>query len=470
MHVFPEGGVSKILNAFVFNLLLGRHMYKITKGLDLPISGAPNQVIENSAAVKSVAVIGPDYHGMKPTMFVKEGDKVKKGQVIFTDKKTEGVKYTAPAAGIISAVNRGERRVFQSVVIQLEGDEAETFASYSGAQLKDLEREKVVENLVESGLWTVFRTRPFSKVPEVASVPSSIFVTAIDTNPLAASPEVVLADQAEAFADGLTVLTRLTQGKVFLCKEAGAKIPTTSDVSVEEFSGVHPAGLAGTHIHLLDPVSDKKTVWSVNYQDVVAIGKLFVSGELSVERVVALAGPQVKKPRLVRTLVGASLTDLVAGELAEGDNRVISGSVLSGRNAFGPFAYLGRYHTQVSVLLEGRERQMMHYLRAGAEKHSIMNVFLSKLTGKKSFDMSTTTNGSDRTMLPLGNFERLMPLDILPTQLLRSLVVNDTEQAQKLGALELDEEDLALCTYSCSGKFEYGPILRDCLTLIEKEG
>jgi Na+-transporting NADH:ubiquinone oxidoreductase subunit A len=292
----------------------------------------------------------------------------------------------------------------------------------------------------------------------------------MDTNPLAASPEVVLADQAEAFADGLTVLARLTTGKVFVCKAAGTKIPTTSDVTVEEFSGVHPAGLAGTHIHFLDPVSDKKTVWSINYQDVVAIGQLFVTGELNVERVIALAGPQVKNPRLVRTQMGASLDDLVAGELADGENRVISGSVLSGRNAAGPFSYLGRYHNQVCVLLEGRERQMMHYLRAGVEKHSLMNVFLSKLTGKKSFDMTTTTNGSDRTMLPLGNFERVMPLDILPTQLLRALVVNDTEQAQKLGVLELDDEDLALCTYSCSGKFEYGPILRDCLTLIEKEG
>jgi Na+-transporting NADH:ubiquinone oxidoreductase subunit A len=445
-------------------------MYKITKGLDLPISGAPNQVIETAAAAKTVAVIGPDFHGMKPTMLVKEGDKVKKGQIIFADKKTEGVNYTAPASGTVTAINRGARRVFQSLVISVEGNESETFAAYSGSELKSLERSKVVDNLVNSGLWTSFRTRPFSKVPEIASVPNSIFVTAIDTNPLAASPEVVLADQAEAFADGLTVLTRLTEGKVFLCKAPGAKIPTTSDVTVEEFSGVHPAGLAGTHIHFLDPVSDKKTVWSVNYQDVVAIGKLFVTGELSVERVIALAGPQVKKPRLVRTQIGASLDGLLAGELAEGDNRVISGSVLSGRNAFGAFAFLGRYHNQVSVLLEGRERQMMHYLRAGVEKHSIMNVFLSKLTGKKSFDMTTTTNGSDRTMLPLGNFERVMPLDILPTQLLRSLVVNDTEQAQKLGALELDDEDLALCTYSCSGKFEYGPILRDCLTLIEKEG
>ncbi|SBS30284.1 Na(+)-translocating NADH-quinone reductase subunit A [Marinomonas aquimarina] len=445
-------------------------MYKITKGLDLPISGAPNQVIEDAPTAKSVAVIGPDYHGMKPTMLVAEGDKVKKGQVIFTDKKTEGVKYTAPASGTIAAINRGERRMLQSVVIKVEGNDAVEFPKYSGSELKSLDRNKVVDNLVESGLWTALRTRPFSKVPEVDSVPHSIFVTAIDTNPLAADPAVVLADKAEAFADGLTVLTRLTEGKVFLCKAPNSKIPTTSDVVVEEFAGKHPAGLAGTHIHYLDPVSDKKTVWSVNYQDVVAIGELFVNGQLDVTRVIALGGPQVSKPRLLRTVVGADLNQLLAGELLEGDNRIISGSVLSGRKATGPYAYLGRYHSQVVVLAEGRERQMVHYLRAGFEKHSVLNVFISKLTGKSLFNMTTTTNGSDRTMLPLGNFERLMPLDILPTQLLRALVVGDTEQAQKLGGLELDEEDLALMTYACSGKFEYGPILRDCLTTIEKEG
>lgn len=445
-------------------------MYKITKGLDLPISGAPNQVIEAARAARSVAVIGPDYHGMKPTMAVQVGDKVKKGQLLFTDKKTEGVKYTAPASGVIAAINRGEKRMLQSVVIDVEGDEKEVFQKYAGTELQAIDRESVVNNLVNSGLWTALRTRPFSKVPAIDSIPNSIFVTAMDTNPLAASAEVVLADKTEEFADGLTILSHLTEGKVFVCKAPNTQIPVTNAVSVEEFAGVHPAGLAGTHIHFLDPVSEGKAVWSINYQDVVAIGKLFVTGELDNERIISLAGPQVLKPRLLKTQLGASIDELVAGEMAEGENRAISGSVLSGRKAAGPYAYLGRYHQQVVVIQEGRERQMMHYLRAGANKHSVLNVFLSKLLGGKRFDMTTTTNGSDRTMLPLGQFERLMPMDILPTQLLRSLVVKDTEQAQLLGALELDEEDLALFTYSCSGKFEYGPILRDCLTLIEKEG
>lgn len=266
------------------------------------------------------------------------------------------------------------------------------------------------------------------------------------------------------------MLARL--GNIWLCKADGVSIPgeNLDGVRSESFAGPHPAGLAGTHIHLLDPVNETKTVWQINYQDVVAIGKLFTDGKLWTERVVALAGPQVEKPRLVRTRLGANLAELTAGELKPGSNRVISGSVFGGRNAQGPVGYLGRFHSQVSVLAEGSERQMLHYLRAGVDKHSVLNIFVSKLKASKLFNFTTTTNGSPRAMVPLGNYEMVMPLDILPTQLLRYLIVGDTEMAQKLGCLELDEEDLALCSYVCAGKYEYGPILRDNLARIEKEG
>ncbi len=436
----------------------------------MPIVGAPTQRIEAGRPVRSVAVIGFDYPTMKPTMAVQVGDRVKLGQILFSDKKSEGVHYTAPGAGVVSAVHRGEKRVLQSVVIDLEGDDEITFASYSSDQLEGLSSEQVRENLQQSGLWTALRTRPFSKVPAVDAVPNSIFVTAIDTHPLAADPAVIIAEQAEAFEAGLKVLGNLA--KVFLCKAPDASLPGESlaKVQVEAFSGPHPAGLAGTHIHFLDPVSASKSVWTIGYQDVIAVGKLFTSGRLWVERVVALGGPVVENPRLVRTRVGANLDELTAGELQPGANRVVSGSLLGGRTAHGAFAYLGRYHQQVSCLREGKEREMLHYMRAGVEKHSILNIYISKLMGGKKFAFSTSTNGSPRAMVPVGNYEEVMPLDVLPTQLLRALIVGDTEVAQKLGCLELDEEDLALCTYVCAGKYEYGPILRDNLTRIEKEG
>lgn len=445
-------------------------MIKLKHGLDLPITGAPAQRIEAARPVRSVAVIGFDYHGMKPTMEVQVGDRVKLGQLLFTDKKTPGVRYTAPAAGVISAIHRGEKRVLQSVVIDIDGDDQETFAQYAADQLEALSDEQVRENLQQSGLWTALRTRPFSKVPALDAVPSSIFVTAVDTHPLAADPAVIIGEYAADFESGLKVLGNL--GKIFLCKAEGVSLPgeNIAKVQSEAFAGPHPAGLPGTHIHFLDPVSTRKSVWQIGYQDVIAVGKLFTTGQLFVERVVALGGPVAEQPRLLRTRLGASLEELTAGELKPGFNRVISGSVFGGRTAQGAFAFLGRYHNQVSCLSEGNDREMMHYLRAGVNKHSVLNVFVSKLAGAKLFNFTTTTNGSPRAMVPVGNYEAVMPLDILPTQLLRYLIVGDTEMAQKLGCLELDEEDLALCTYVCAGKYEYGPILRDNLTRIEKEG
>ena len=447
-------------------------MIKIRRGLDLPISGAPEQTIHDAPKARSVAVLGVDYHGMKPTMAVKEGDKVKLGQLLFSDKKTEGVRYTAPAAGTIAAINRGEKRVLQSVVIDVEGDEAEQFERYEPSQFAGLSADLVQSNLVNSGLWTALRTRPFSKVPALGSRPASIFVTAMDTNPLAADPALIIAEHAETFAQGLTLLSRLTEGQVHVCKAAGSSVDASGDrIAVHEFGGVHPAGNAGTHIHFIDPVSVKKSVWSVGYQDVIAIAKLFSTGTLFTDRVISLAGPQVMQPRLVRTRLGASLDELTAGQMKDGENRVVSGSVFGGRTSRGAYAYLGRYHQQVTVLLEGRDRPFLHYMRAGFNLFSTTGIYISKLLGAgKKYDFTTTTAGSERAMVPVGTYERIMPLDILPTHLLRAIIVGDTDMAQKLGALELDEDDLALCTYVCPGKYEYGPILRDNLTRIEKEG
>lgn len=450
-------------------------MIKIRRGLDLPIAGAPRQSIEDGPLIRTVALIGFDYHGMKPTMEVAVGDKVKLGQVLFTDKKTPGVKYTAPASGTVSAVNRGHQRVLQSVVIDVEGDEAEEFSRYDKAQLAGLSREDVETNLVNSGLWTAFRTRPYSKVPAPGSEANSIFVTAMDTHPLAADPAAVIGEKVEAFQNGLTILSRLTQGNVYVCHAQGAELPhvQAERIVYETFTGVHPAGNAGTHIHFLDPVSAKKTVWTIGYQDVIAIAEFFSTGKLNVERVISLAGPQVESPRLIRTRLGASLEELAAGQLKAGENRLISGSVFGGRTTHAPTAFLGRYHIQVSVLKEGRERPFLHYLSLGRDRYSALPIYLSylgKFFGDRKFAFTTSTNGSERAMVPVGQYEKIMPLDILPTQLLRALIVGDTETAQKLGCLELEEEDLALCTYVCSGKYEYGPILRDNLARIEKEG
>ena len=448
-------------------------MIKIRRGMDIPLAGVPQQHIETPAPARNVALVGPDYIGMKPTMSVAEGDTVKKGQQIFADKKTEGVIFTAPASGKVVAINRGARRVFQSLVIEVDdSQDAERFTAYSAEQAAKLDADTIRQQLIESGQWTALRARPYSKVADPSTQPAGLFITAIDTHPLAADPAVVIAEQRDAFTLGQGVLAAMVDCPVWLCTAPDADIPkgANSRIQLETFAGPHPAGLPGTHIHFLQGASNKRLAWYIGYQDVIAIGRLFLDGELYTDRVVALAGPQAEKPRLIRTRLGVDLQQLTAGELKAGETRIISGSVLGGRAVQSDTAYLGRYHNLVSAVAEGRDRAFMGWLSPGAKRHSVMGIYLSSWFGLKPVDMTTNTNGSERAMVPVGNYERVMPLDVLPTQLLRSLLVGDTETAQALGCLELDEEDLALCTYVCPGKYEYGPVLRDNLTRIEKEG
>ncbi|HOC67851.1 MAG: Na(+)-translocating NADH-quinone reductase subunit A [Candidatus Hydrogenedentes bacterium ADurb.Bin101] len=483
---------------------MGNH--QIRKGLNLPIAGEPQQVVSPKQA-NCVAVMALDHVGLKPRMLVQPGDVVKRGQALFEDKKAAGALFTAPGAGTVRAVHRGERRALQSVVIDLTESEAsgsptaedfQLFSAYTGSPVDSLSREQVRDLLVESGLWVSLRTRPLSHVPHPEGVPNSIFITACDSNPLAPDMDALVDGRQAALDAGVLAMTKLTPGTIFFCKSAKDKLaPTVSapNLQVETFSGPHPSGTVGVHIHtldpiglriterrprwdhlglhihLLDPVGGAKTVWHIGLQDLLSVGELFLTGKLDVTRIISLGGPMVKKPRLLRTRLGASIGELVAGELEDGENRIISGSVFNGRQAAGEvLGYLGRFHNQICVLREGREREFMGWLAPGGNKFSISRLFLSKLTPSKLFGMHTGTHGSPRAIVPIGLYEQVMPMDIQPTYLLRSLCVDDVEQAEKLGCLELDEEDLALCSFVDPGKTDFGPILRRNLELIEKEG
>jgi Na+-transporting NADH:ubiquinone oxidoreductase subunit A len=384
--------------------------FRLRRGLDLPLTGAPENTIVDAPRVRAVALVGLDYLGLRPALQVQVGDRVRLGQCLFTHKKLPGVRFVSPGSGEVQAINRGQRRVLQSVVVRLDPNEApaEPFPALRGRSLGALDRGTVVDRLLQSGLWTAFRTRPFSKIPAADAEPAAIFITAMDSNPLAADPAAIIEQQPES--------------------------------------------------------------WTVGYQDVIAIGKLFTEGVLWTERIVAVGGPMIDKPRLVRTRLGASVDDLIAAELPPRECRVISGSVLSGRRAAGWAAYLGRYHNQLSVLAEGRERELFGWIRPGRRKFSATRVFVSSLFRRRRFALSTSQNGSARAMVPIGIYESMMPQDLLPTQLLRAILVQDTSAAQTLGCLELDEEDLALCSFVCPGKYDYGPALRANLDLIEKEG
>lgn len=447
--------------------------FEIGRGLTIPIEGAPESTIDVKD-VGRVGIVADDYIGMRPTLLVSEGDQVQLGQPVFADKKSEGVVFTAPASGKVVSINRAEKRRFLSLIIEKSGTQSSVeFSAYDAGVIPNLEHSQVVDQLVASGLWTSFRTRPFSKVPSpLSEPPRAIFVNAMDTNPLAASPDPIINDSASDFKAGLDAVSRLTEGTVFLCRTPGSSIPgeMMNRVKVAEFDGPHPAGLVGTHMHFLRPATVGKVNWYLNYQDVIAIGRLFLTGRLDPVRIISLAGPSVKRPRLIRTQLGVGLPDLVSGELKDGENRIVSGSVLCGRKLAEQIDFLGRYHLQVSCLLEGSEREFLGWQMPGFDKFSVTRVFASAWGAKKSFPFTTSTGGSERAMVPLGTYEKVMPLDLIATPLLRSLISRDTASAQQLGCLELDEEDLSLCTFVCPGKYEYGEILRDNLLKIEKEG
>ena len=472
-------------------------LHRVRCGLRLPITGAPSDRIDDGPPPRRVALVAADYVGLRPTMHVAPGDNVARGQLCFEDKTMPGVRYTAPAAGTVVAVNRGDRRALQSVVIDVsraerEGRAPETasFSAFSGRHPSGMTGDEVRALLVESGQWTALRARPFGRVADPATRPHSIFVTAMDTNPLGPSIPAVVAGCDAPFERGLAALACLTEGPVFVCTgpDPGLRVPEDDRIRHEVFDGVHPAGTVGFHIHTLDAVDRNKVVWHLGVQDAISIGRLFETGVLEVARVVALGGPPVTEPRLLRSRIGASTDELIEGNVAPADaafdgsgnearvdrqsmRRIISGSVLSGRSATGDIhGYLGRYHQQVSVLEEGRERELLGWLGPGLSLFSTIPTFLSALAPGRRFDMTTSTHGSPRAIVPIGMYERVMPMDLLPTPMLRALVMGDVERAEELGCLELDEEDVALCTFVDPGKTDFGPHLRSVLDTLRAEG
>ncbi len=448
----------------------GMQTFKLKKGLDLPVEGAPDQTIHPGPEYSTVGVLGGDYIGLKPKMLVQEGDSVERGTPLFCHKDAPDAMMVAPVSGKVIAINRGARRVLQSVVIEVS-DTNDTGLDFSNVGDAD-SNEGVTAKLCAAGLWTSFRTRPYAKMPEPGAKPNAIFVTAMDSDPLAADAATIIAEAPEAFAAGLAAISNLTEGKTYLCQKQGDTIPGADVAGVEAvaFSGPHPSGLAGTHIHFLEPIAGEKQVWTIGYQDTIAIGRLIQTGHLDPNVVIALTGPGARQPRLIRTVMGASTGDLTRDEVSvDGTPRIISGSILSGQHADGPTAYLGRFARQICIIREDHDQIPMGWIRPMPSKYSVQPV-LGSAFSRKLYAFTSNLNGGRRAMVPTGVFEELMPQDYLPTQLLRALLVMDTDTAQALGALELDEEDLGLVGFACPAKYEYGLALRDCLNKIEKEG
>jgi Na+-transporting NADH:ubiquinone oxidoreductase subunit A len=446
--------------------------FRLRRGLDLPLAGAADpERSEAGPEVASVALLGADAPGVRPELRVQPGDRVRLGQTLFVDRPRPGIRFTAPGAGVVRSIERGARRRLEAIVIDLDGDDCERFDPVPARELAELPRERVEALLLASGLWTTLRTRPFSRIPDPGSAPAAIFVTALESDPLAPPAERIVRERADEFALGVAALAKLTPGLVHVCArpDAGLSLPAHARVALAEFDGPHPAGLPGTHIHHLDPVGPARTAWHVGYADVLALGSLLATGRPCVERVVALAGPAIARPRLVRTRIGASTEDLVRGSCHETASRVVSGSVLSGRDAVGAGAYLGRLHTQVCALVEPRAKAPRPWLVPGWRGRA-RRVLRPRLGGAKPLALTTSLGGRPGAFFPLERLERVVPGRFLVGPLLRALVVGDEDAAQALGCLELAEEDLALASFLCPGKLDYGVLLRATLDELERRG
>ncbi len=461
-------------------------LHTVRRGFDVRLQGAPagDARADELRVPARVALLGADYPGMRPTMRVREGDSVSRGDLLFEDKKTPGVRFTAPLGGRVAAVHRGERRAFLSLVIEVNPDERSAGGSaghapsgWSGRHPDALTDDAVRELLLDSGEWTAIRTRPFGRVADPASRPRAIFVTAMDSAPLAPDPVTAVQGRETDLEWGLAALSRLTGGPVFVCSRAGRRLPVDESGRArhEEFRGPHPAGTAGLHIHRLAPVRRGQESWHLDAQDLASIGGLFRTGAGDALRVVALGGPPVRRPGLLRMPIGALLTGFAAPEPAPGrdpgERRVISGSLLSGRTAADDVTgYLGRYHRQVTVLEEDRRRRLLGWLAPGAGAVSVSRAYLSTLLPARPRRITTGTNGSRRAIVPIGTYDRVMAFDIPAAMLCRALLMEDIERAEELGALELIEEDVGLLTFACPAKNDYGPALRRVLDTLEKEG
>ena len=428
-------------------------MIKISKGLDLPISGIPDHVITDTPKVTSVSLLGNDFTGMKPTMLVKSGDIVKRGTKIFEDKKNPGVFYTSPAGGIVKEISRGDRRKFLSIDIEIADDEDHVEFETS---------DNITSLLINSGLWNAFRSRPFNRTPSIDSKPNAIFINACDTNPLALDPYFIIKEDIEYFNKGLKALYENFSCPIHCCYQNADFDLSVDGINYHQFSGPHPSGLTSTHINKIYPVNLKRIAWTIGYQDVISIGYLLEHAFLRTHKLIALGGPSVFSPSLIKARISGNIDELTAGKLETG-SRVISGSVLYGHASEGVMNYLGFYDSLISAIPDQANDIFLNWLMPGSKLHSKLNVFISSFLKPSNFIFNTSVNGGDRAIVPVGSYDEVLPMDILVPQLLKALVVGDREQAVDLGMLELAPEDLAVCSYICPSKYDYCSILANNL-------
>jgi len=443
---------------------------KIKKGLDINLKGKAEKIFIQSDPSETFAVKPIDFTGIFPKLTVKVDHDVKAGSPLFFNKYKPEVIFTSPVSGKVIAINRGERRRILEVVIR--ADKEIRYESFTKANPLDLSREQIIENLLESGLWPFIRQRPYHIIANPEDEPKAVFISAFDTAPLAPDYDFALKNDAQPFQTGIDALSKLTSGKVHLGLN-GAYPPSrvfaeARNVELHYFRGPHPAGNVGVQIHHIDPVNKGDIVWFVNPQDVVSIGRLFEKGIYDASRIVALSGSEIKSPRYFKTKIGASITNLVEGNVETGKLRYISGNVLTGLK-IPKDGYIGFYDSQITVIPEGDYYEFLGWCLPGFKKYSVSRSFFSWLAPKKEYHIDTNLKGGRRAFVMTGEYENVFPMDIYPVQLLKAILVEDIDLMENLGIYEVAEEDFALCEFVCTSKTDVQSIIRQGIDLMIRE-
>ncbi|MFH1319846.1 MAG: Na(+)-translocating NADH-quinone reductase subunit A [Bacteroidota bacterium] len=443
---------------------------KIRKGLNIKLQGEAEKVFIDLPFSKTYALKPPDFIGIKPKLLVNTGDVVKAGTPLFYDKDNEKVMFTSPVSGEVLEIHRGAKR--KILEVKVLADKEISYVPFKKADPNDIGRENIIDAMLKSGVWALVRQRPFSTIANPADNPKAIFISAFDTNPLAPDNDFILHGKGEIFQTGLDAIAKLTSGKIHLNINADtttSKVFTNSKkVEINEISGPHPAGNVGIQIHHIDPINKGDVVWYLSPQDVLIIGRLFLEGRFNASRIVALTGSEAKKRKYYKTMIGASIEEMIAGNPISDKPRYISGNVFTGTKIEAD-GYVGFYDTQVTVIPEGDEPEFFGWITPGLNKFSMSRTFLSWLMSNKKYSLNTNLHGEKRAFVVTGQYEKVLPMDIYPVQLIKSIIIGDIELMENLGIYEVSEEDFALCEFVCTSKINVQEIIRQGLDLVKRE-
>lgn len=440
---------------------------KIKKGLNIPIKGIAPKELKDMPDTSRFAIKPPDFRGLQLKLNVKQGEEVKAGGVVLFDKNNNDIVLVAPVSGTIIEVKRGERRRILEVVIETS-DAGEVIKHDSNGIA--VSRKDIVELLLKSGLWPYISMRPYGIVANPEDNPRDIFISTFDSSPLAADVNYAMAAQKDHFISGLKVLSKLTTGDIHLGINADdpGYFGDIEDVTKTSYKGPHPAGNVGIQIAQTKPLAKGDIVWTIAPQDVALIGKLFSTGEIDFTRIIALSGTEASNTGYYKTKVGASLFPLLNKKVSENKCRYISGNVLTGAR-IEKAGFLGFYNQEVTIIPEGDDYEFFGWAAPRFNQYSNHKAYFSWLMPGKKYEMNANLHGEERAFVVTGEYEKVFPMDVMPVHLLKSILIEDIDEMEKLGIFEVVEEDMALCEYVCTSKIEVQKILRKGIDLMIKE-